>query len=90
MHLQESSRNVAFTVDFSDAVAQMDVWRDYVSQHMDQARDKLHSLLILPTMTHNKLPLRYVLVIGRSAKLAHHETRRLRFANYGAQRNLPS
>src|SRR3546814_819012 len=85
---KDSSKNDAFTVDFSDAVAQIDVWRDHVSQHLDQVREKLHPLMVPPQMARNKLSVRYVLVIGRSAEFEHDEARRLRLANYGAERNL--
>src|SRR3546814_7873563 len=85
---KDSSKNDAFTVDFSDAVAQIDVWRYHVSQHLDQVREKLHPLMFPPHMARNKLSVRYVLVIGRSAEFGHDEARRLRLANYGAERNL--
>src|SRR3546814_3593081 len=39
---KDSSKNDAFTVDFSDAVAQIDVWRDHVSQHLDQEIGRAH------------------------------------------------
>src|SRR3546814_2430917 len=58
------------------------------SQHLDQVREKLHPLMVPPQMARNKLSVRYVLVIGRSAEFEHDEARRLRLANYGAERNL--
>src|SRR3546814_17254194 len=86
---KDSSKNDAFTVDFSDAVAQIDVWRDHVSQHLDQVREKLHPLMVPPQMARNKLSVRYVLVIGRSADFEHDEASRLRVATYGSSRKLP-
>lgn len=83
-----SSKNLAFTTEFADAVAQIDVWRDYASQHLDRLRDKLRPLMVPPPMAHHRLSVRYVLVIGRSEELEHHEARRLRLANYGAERDL--
>src|SRR3546814_14520814 len=44
--------------------------------------------MVPPQMARNKLSVRYVLVIGRSAEFEHDEARRLRLANYGAERNL--
>lgn len=85
---KDSSKNSAFTADFSDAIAQIDVWRDYVSQHIEQLREKLRPLMVPTPMFRNKLSVRYVLVIGRSAEFEHNETRRLRLANYGADRSL--
>lgn len=83
-----SSKNLAFTTEFADAVAQIDVWRDYASQHLDRLRGKLRPLLVPPPMAHHRLSVRYVLVIGRSEELEHHDARKLRLANYGAERDL--
>jgi hypothetical protein len=83
-----SSKNVAFTAEFSDAVAQIDVWRDYTTSHMDRLREKLQPLMVPPQMFRNKLSVRYLLVIGRSSELEHDEKRRLRLANYGHDRDL--
>src|SRR3546814_8707832 len=44
--------------------------------------------MVPPRMGGKKLSVRYVLVIGRSAEFEHDEARRLRLANYGAERNL--
>src|SRR3546814_21001400 len=44
--------------------------------------------MVPPQMARNKLSVRYVLVIGRSAEFEHDEARRLRLATYGAERNL--
>jgi hypothetical protein len=85
---KKSSKNTAFTVEFSDAVAQIGVWRDHVSQHLDQVREKLRPLLVPPQMERNKLSVRYVLVIGRSAEFEEDESRRLRLANFGEDHNL--
>ena len=85
---KKSSKNDGFTADFSDAIAQIDVWRDYISQHLEQVRDKLRPLLVPIQMARNKLSVRYVLIIGRSTEFEHDEARTLRLANYGADRNL--
>ncbi|MGT2516827.1 Shedu anti-phage system protein SduA domain-containing protein (plasmid) [Sphingomonas panni] len=61
---------------------------NYASQHLDRLRDKLRPLMVPPQMASHRLSLKYVLIIGRSAELEHHEARRLRLANYGAERNL--
>src|SRR3546814_16700727 len=71
--------------DWSSDVCSSDL---HVSQHLDQVREKLHPLMVPPQMARNKLSVRYVLVIGRSAEFEHDEARRLRLANYGAERNL--
>lgn len=83
-----SSKNVAFTAEFSDAVAQIDVWRDYATDHLDRLREKLRPLMVPPQMYRNKLSVRYMLVIGRSAEFEYDEKRRLRLANYGQDRDL--
>lgn len=85
---KDSSKNNAFTAEFSDAIAQIDVWRDYVGEHLDLVREKLRPLLVPPQMARNKISVRYLLVIGRSAEFEHDEARRLRLANYGAERDL--
>lgn len=85
---KKSSKNSAFTADFNDAVAQIDVWQDYVKKYIDQLRDRLQPLLIPPPMAKNRLLVSYVLVIGRSEELDHNETRRFRLASYQEQRNL--
>lgn len=85
---KESSKNSAFTADFNDAVAQIDVWRDYVAQHLGTLREKLRPLLVPPTMARNLLSVRYLLIIGRSDELEYNEARRLRLATYGKERDL--
>ena len=83
-----SSKDLAFTSEFGNAIAQIDVWRDYASQHLDRLRDKLRPLMVPQPMAHHRLSVRYVLVIGRSEEIEHHEARKLRLANYGAERDL--
>lgn len=83
-----SNKNDGFTVEFSDAVAQIDVWRDYLSRNLEQVREKLRPLLVPAQMAQNKLSVRYVLVIGRSKEFEHDEARLLRLANYGSERKL--
>lgn len=83
-----SSKNHAFTAEFNDAVAQIDMWRDYVSGHLDQLREKLHPILVPPQMARNHLSVQYLLVIGRSSELENHEARRLRLSKYGEERSL--
>lgn len=85
---KRSSKNNAFTSEFSDAIAQIGVWRDYLSRHLEQVREKLHPLLVPPAMARNNLSICYVLVIGRSDEYVHNEARRLRLANYGSDHNL--
>lgn len=85
---KRSSNNLAFTSDFTDAVAQIDVWRDYASEHLDRLRDKLRPLMVPPQMAGHRLSIKYVLIIGRSTELEHHDARKLRLANYGAERDL--
>lgn len=85
---KRSGTNGAFTAAFSDAVAQIDVWRDHATDHLDQLREKLRPLMVPPQMFRNKLSVQYMLVIGRSAELEQDEKRRLRLANYGNDRDL--
>ena len=85
---KKSSKNAALSTEFNDAVAQIDVWRDYVHQHPDRLRDKLRPLMVLVPMARHRLSVRYVLVIGRSAEFEHDDARKLRLANYGAERDL--
>ena len=85
---KKSSKNLAFTADFTNAVAQIDVWRDYASQNLEQIREKLRPLLVPPQMARNRLSIQFMLVIGRSDELEHNEARRLRLATYGDERKL--
>lgn len=85
---KKSSKNAAFSTEFNDAVAQIDVWRDHVHQHPDRLRDKLRPLMVPAPMARHRLSVRYVLVIGRSAEFEHDDARKLRLANYGAERDL--
>lgn len=85
---KNSGTNVAFTSAFNDAVAQIDVWRDYVGGHLDQVFEKLQPLMVPPQMARNPLSVRYLLVIGRSEELEHNQARRTRLANYGKERSL--
>jgi Domain of unknown function (DUF4263) len=85
---KESSKNVAFTTDFNDAVAQIDVWRDFADQNLDQIREKLRPLLVPPGMARNRMTVQFMLVIGRSAELDDNEARRMRLATYGEERRL--
>lgn len=83
-----SSKNDAFTSDFTDAIAQIDVWRDYVSQHLERLREKLRPLMVPNQMARHRLSVRYLLIYGRSAEFEHDDDRKLRLANYGAERDL--
>ena len=85
---KKSSKNEAFSTEFNDAVAQVDVWRDYVSQYPDRVRDKLRPLMVPAPMAQHRLSVRYVLVIGRSAEFEHHDARKMRLASYCAERDL--
>lgn len=83
-----SSKNEAFTSEFNDAVAQIDVWRDYIEKHEAQIRDRLRPLLVPPQMATNRLSVRYMLIIGRSDELEKHERRRQRLASFNEQRRI--
>lgn len=75
-----SSKNEAFTSEFNDAIAQIEVWRDFVDNHPQQIREKLRPLLVPPQMASNKLRVRYMLIYGRSDEIEQHERRRQRLA----------
>jgi hypothetical protein len=85
---KKSSKNLAFSSKFTDAVAQIDVWRDYTREHPDQIREKLRPLMVPPQMAQNALSIRYVLVIGQSSELSNNEARRRRLAQYGEDHKL--
>ena len=75
-----SSKNEAFTSEFNDAIAQIEVWRDFVDNHPQQIREKLRPLLVPPQMASNKLRVQYLLIYGRSDEIEQHERRRQRLA----------
>lgn len=79
---KRSSKNEAFTSEFNDAVAQIEVWRDFVDNHLDQIREKLRPLLVPPQMASNTLKVRYMLIYGRSDEVENHERRRQRLASF--------
>lgn len=83
-----SSKNVAFTAAFTDAVAQIDVWRDYVDENLDNVRKKLQPLLMHKGMSGNRLSVRYMLIIGRSDELEVNEARRRRLSKFEEEKKL--
>jgi hypothetical protein len=76
----QSSKHVGFTADMNDAIAQVDVWREYWNENRQEVVKSLEPLLVPPGMRRNGVSLECVLVIGRSAEKDNNEARRTRLA----------
>lgn len=76
----DSSDHVGNTADFNEAVAQIDVWRDYWENNRHVVRDMLVPILVPPRTARNPIRLKRILVIGRSAEKDAHAGRRARLA----------
>lgn len=72
---RNSGTNIENTSVFTGAIAQIDVWREYLDSHQDQFRDQIKSLLNPPGMNNNKIRFEYVLVIGRDKELEFNQAR---------------
>lgn len=83
-----SSKNEAFTAEFNDAIAQIEVWRDFVDRHLDQVIDRLRPLLVPPQMASNKISVQYLLIIGRTDELEKYERRRHRLSKLRADKGI--
>ncbi|RWO40228.1 Shedu anti-phage system protein SduA domain-containing protein [Mesorhizobium sp.] len=76
----QSSKHVGFTAEMNDAIAQVDVWREFWSENKQAVLSSIECLLVPPGMRRNTVSLECVLVIGRSAEKDFDEARRKRLA----------
>lgn len=76
-----SSRHDVFSAAMNDAVAQVDVWREYWEDSKKTVINSLEPILVPSTMRRNTMNLECVLIMGRSSEYEHNETRRRRLAS---------
>jgi len=76
----QSSKHVGFTAEMNDAIAQIDVWRDFWKDNRKTVIDSIEPLLVPPAMRRNTISLECVLIIGRSAEKDSNAARRQRVA----------
>lgn len=83
-----SSKHVGMSAEFNEALAQINVWREYWDEHQDVVKERLRPLLVPLGMARNKLELRRVLIIGRSDEKDKNESRRKRIAAIEADQKV--
>lgn len=84
----QSSKHVGFTAEMNDAIAQVDVWREFWNENRRTVLNSLEHLLVPPGMRRNAVSLECVLVIGRSAEKDSNEARRKRLAALRADKQI--
>lgn len=84
----KSSGHVGFSAKFNDAVAQIDVWREYLSTHSNAFKELLAPLLVPPALSGNKIRFEYVLVIGRSSETDHNQARKDKIQQLKSDKNI--
>lgn len=81
-----SSKHVGFTAEMNDAIAQVDVWRDYWKEQSKAVIESLDPLLV--PQRRNPVSLECVLIIGRSAEKEHDAAKSKRLAALRADKRI--
>lgn len=83
-----SSNHNSFSAQMNDAIAQVDVWREYWTANRQAVIESIKPLLVPPIMSRNTISLEYVLIIGRSAEKDNDNARRTRLASLRADKQI--
>lgn len=83
-----SSKHHSFSAQMNDAIAQIDVWREYWTANRRAVVETIEPILVPPNMRRNSISLECVLIIGRSAEKDHDEAKRSRLAALRADKRI--
>lgn len=75
-----SSKYVAHSAVFEDALSQTHVWKEFFDDHPADVRERIRPLLVPTGRERNPIKLRRVLIIGRSSEHDGSEARRRRLS----------